>query len=61
MWTAFQEIQLQQYFKEQYTDPWNAAYPSTPLTVVAKPTTTLAQLEQTALGTGHVNETDALR
>lgn len=52
MWTAFSEIQLEQYFKEQYTDPWNAAYPDTPLNVVAKPTTTLAQLEQTAIGAG---------
>lgn len=51
-WMSFQEIQQQQYFNEQYVNPWNAANPSTPLQVVVKPTNTLMQLEQTAIGAG---------
>ena len=51
-WMSFQEIQQQQYFNEQYVSPWNAANPSTPLQVVVKPTNTLMQLEQTAIGAG---------
>ena len=52
MWYSFQEIQQEQYFKQQYVTPWNAANPSTPLQLTVKPLTTLAQLEQTAIGAG---------
>ena len=52
MWYSFQEIQQEQYFKEQYVAPWNAANPSTQLALTVKPQTTLAQLEQTAIGAG---------
>jgi raffinose/stachyose/melibiose transport system substrate-binding protein len=52
LWTSFEEIQQEQYFKEQYVNPWNALYPSSPLQITAKPSNTLTQLEQTAIGAG---------
>ncbi len=52
MWNGFQEIQQEQYFKEQYVNPWNTAHPGTPLDLTVKPVSTLAQLEQTAIGAG---------
>lgn len=52
LWLSFQEIQQEQYFKEQYVNPWNASNPSTPLQLTVKPQTTLTQLEQTAIGAG---------
>jgi raffinose/stachyose/melibiose transport system substrate-binding protein len=52
LWTSFQEIQQEQFFKEQYVNPWNASHPSTPLDLVVKPSNTLTQLEQTAVGAG---------
>jgi raffinose/stachyose/melibiose transport system substrate-binding protein len=52
LWASFLEIQQEQYFKEQYINPWNASHPSTPLEVTVKPTNTLPQLQQTAVGAG---------
>ena len=52
LWTSFQEIQQERYFKEQYVNPWNASHPSTPLQLTVKPSNTLTQLEQTAIGAG---------
>ena len=33
MWTAFQEIQQEQFFKEQYLNPWNNSHPSMPISL----------------------------
>jgi raffinose/stachyose/melibiose transport system substrate-binding protein len=52
MWTAFQEIQQEQYFKQQYLNPWNKLHPGTPLDITIKPLDSLAQLQQTAVGAG---------
>ncbi|HWG62104.1 MAG TPA: ABC transporter substrate-binding protein [Streptosporangiaceae bacterium] len=52
LWISFQEIQQEQYFKEQYVNPWNKSHPSTPLDITVKPSNTLVQLQQTAVGAG---------
>jgi raffinose/stachyose/melibiose transport system substrate-binding protein len=52
LWTGFQEIQQEEYFKQQYLNPWNKLHPNTPLEISVKPLNTLAQLQQTAVGAG---------
>ncbi|HUC21738.1 MAG TPA: substrate-binding domain-containing protein [Streptosporangiaceae bacterium] len=52
LWTAFTESQQATYFNDTITNPWNKAYPKTPLQVTLKPVNTLAQLQQTAVEAG---------
>jgi raffinose/stachyose/melibiose transport system substrate-binding protein len=52
IWAGFQEIQQEAFFKTQYLDPWNKMHPKTPLELTVKPTATMAQLQQTAVGAG---------
>src|SRR5487761_511917 len=52
LWSGFQEIQQEQFFKQQYINPWNKSHPSTLLDLTVKPLNTLTQLQQTAVGAG---------
>ena len=52
MWGAFQEIQQEAFFKQQYLNPWNNSHPNMAINLVVKPLNSFAQLQQTAIEAG---------